>query len=58
MKEMTIIMDAKEEGGDLRDIMRITDMLHRGKTVEEIVDFCIYQYDQVKEGAENLMTNA
>lgn len=39
----------KEEGGNLRDNMRIIDMLQRGKTVEEIVNFCNYPYELVKE---------
>ena len=47
-----------EEGGDLRDTMRITDMLRRGKTVEEIVDFCNYPYEQVKKVEDSLLTEA
>lgn len=42
------------EGRDMRDKEKITDMLRRGKTVEEIVDFCDYPYEQVKEIADAL----
>ena len=55
MKEMTIIMDAREEGRSDRDLEKISDMLRRGKTVEEIVDFCNYPYEQVKKVEENLV---
>ena len=36
----------------------ITDMLRRGKTVEEIVDFCNYPYELVKKIEEELSVNA
>ena len=36
----------------------ITDMLSRGKTVEEIVDFCGYPYDQVKKVEESLLAKS
>ena len=36
----------------------IMDMLRRGKTVEEIVDFCGYPYDQVKKVEESLLASA
>ena len=62
MKEMTIIMDAKEEGREEgredERISQISNMLSRGKTIDEIVDFCNYPYDQVKKVAEGLMTKA
>ena len=52
----------KEEGfvmgADYRDKEKITDMLRRGKTVEEIVDFCDYPYEQVKEIADALEAQA
>lgn len=35
----------------------ITDMLRRGKTVEEIVDFCGYPYDQVKKVEDSLLAS-
>ncbi len=37
---------------------KITDMLRRGKTVEEIVDFCGYPYEQVKKIEENLLATS
>ncbi len=58
MKEWVIIQDAKEEGREegisIRDNEKITDMLRRGKTVEEIVDFCNYPYDLVEQINEKL----
>ena len=44
-----------EEGIGLRDTQKIEEMLRRGKTVDEIVDFCGYPYDQVKEVEEGLL---
>ena len=41
----------KEEGRE----DDIVGMLRRGKTVEEIVDFCGYPYDQVKKVEEGLL---
>ena len=62
MKEMTIIMDAREEGREEgkadRDLEKISEMLRRGKTVEEIVDFCNYPLELVKKVADNLLTKA
>lgn len=70
MKEWVIIQDAKEEGIEIgieRGIERgieqgikqgISDMLLRGKTVEEIVDFCNYPYELVKKTEEELKVNA
>ncbi|MBP5384504.1 MAG: Rpn family recombination-promoting nuclease/putative transposase, partial [Lachnospiraceae bacterium] len=65
MKEMTIIMDAREEGREegreagreAERLNMITDMLRRGKTVEEIVDFCNYPLELVKEVEESLASN-
>ena len=37
-----------DKGIDMRDTEKITDMLRRGKTVDEIVDFCNYPYEQVR----------
>ena len=45
------------KGGDIRDQERITDMLRRGKTVEEIVDFCGYSYDQVKQVEDSFLAD-
>ncbi len=49
MKERVMLLDAREEGGDIRDNKRISDMLRRGKTVDEIVDFCGYPKNQVEK---------
>ncbi|MCR5746170.1 MAG: hypothetical protein K6G03_00495 [Lachnospiraceae bacterium] len=35
----------------------IKDMISKGKTVEEIVDFCNYPYDLVKGIEEKLLVN-
>ncbi len=51
MKERTLVRDAKDE----ERFETISDMLRRGKTVEEIVDFCGYPYEQVKQVEESLM---
>ena len=45
----------KEEGREERDTQKIEEMLSRGKTVEEIVDFCGYPYEQVKSVEEDLL---
>ncbi len=62
LKERQILMDEREEGREegraLEIKEKITDMLRRGKTVEEIVDFCGYPYDQVKEIEESLLATA
>ena len=44
-----------EEGGDDRDKKRIKDMLSRGKTPQEIADFCGYPIDLVMEVQKSLM---
>ena len=54
MKEWVIIQDAREEGGDIRDNERIIDMLRRGKSVEEITDFCGYPLELVKKIEDEL----
>ncbi len=46
--------EAREEGRMERDAQKIEEMLRRGKTVEEIVDFCQYPYEQVKKVADSL----
>ena len=48
----------QKEARDHRDREKITYMLRRGKTVEEIVDFCDYPYEQVKEIEESLLATA
>ena len=42
------------QGRDMRDTEKITDMLRCGKTVDEIVDFCNYLYEQVREIADTI----
>ena len=57
-----IIYEEQEEAVkiavDSREVQRIEDMLRRGKTVDEIVDFCGYPYDQVRKVEENLPATA
>jgi len=57
MKERIILQDARAEGREeriaegrtIRDAEKIEYMLHNGKTVDQIVDFCGYSYEQVKK---------
>ena len=49
MKERVMLMDAREEGREEEATERILDMLRRGKTVDEIVDFCGYEKTLVEE---------
>ena len=53
MKERVIIQDAMDEGMaqgiSYRDTQMIEGMLRRGKTVDEIVDFCDYPRDLVEK---------
>ncbi len=62
MREWNVINDAVEEAvEDAKEEARENDiiaMLRRGKTVEEIVDFCGYPYEQVKKVEENLLATA
>ena len=44
----------KEEGREEGRAEMIKDMLKRGKTVEEIVDFCGYPYEQVRKVSDSL----
>ena len=52
MKEWVVLQDAKDEGreeGREEEARRvISAMIKKGKTVEEIVNFCEYPYDLVK----------
>lgn len=45
-----------KQGISLRDTQKIEEMLRRGKTVQEIADFCNYPYEQVKAVEESLRT--
>lgn len=58
MREWNVINDAVEDAKEEVRENDIIDMLRRGKTVEEIVDFCGYSYDQVKKVEENLLAAA
>ena len=62
MKERIIFQDLRDEGIEIgredERVELITNMLRRGKTVEEIVDFCKLPYDEVKIVEESLMTNS
>ena len=44
----------KEEGREEGRAEMIKDMLKRGKTVEEIADFCDYPYEKVREISDRL----
>ena len=69
MKLRTMLMDEREEGreegikegikegGDIRDNERISNMLRRGKTVDEIVDFCGYPKEQVEKVEKSMLTS-
>ncbi len=48
-RERELLEIGKAEGGDLRDAQRIEDMVRRGKTAEEIIDFCGYPDELVKK---------
>ena len=54
MKEWVIVQDAKAEGRDEEKRELITSMLQRGKTVEEIVDFCGFSEEIVRAEEEEL----
>ena len=47
-----------EQGISRRDHEKISNMLRRGKTVEQIVDFCDYPYELVKKIEEDLLIDA
>ncbi|MCR5221856.1 MAG: hypothetical protein K6D90_03250 [Lachnospiraceae bacterium] len=45
-----------KQGISLRDKQKIEEMLRRGKTVQEIADFCNYPFEQVKAVEDSLRT--
>ena len=49
MKERIVLQDAREEGRSEESFDRIRDMLSRGKTVEDIVNFCGYPFEMVRK---------
>ena len=46
----------KKEGAEAERKKSIEDMLRRGKTVEEIADFCGYSKDYIKQVEESMLT--
>lgn len=59
MKERIVLQDAreegKEEGRSEESFNRIRNMLSRGKSVEEIVDFCGYPVELVRKVEESML---
>ena len=62
MKERIILQEARaegrEEGRAIEEAERIESMLRNGKTVDQIVDFCGYTYEQVKKVEESILEQA
>ena len=54
MKEWVVIQDAREEGIEQGVEQVIETMLKKGRTIDEIVEFCGLSYEQVKAVEENL----
>ena len=55
---MTMMMrdlENQEIGGDKRDVQRISEMLQKGKTPQEIADFCGYPLKLVLEVQKSMM---
>ena len=50
--------EGRAEGREIRDREKITEMLRRGKTVEEIVDFCGYPDEQVRRIADSVRVSS
>ena len=57
IKERVILHDEREEGREEERYSRIAEMLERGKTPEEIADFCGYSLEQVKEVQEKMLAS-
>ena len=59
MKERIVLQDAREEGREEgrseESFNRIRNMLSRGKSVEEIVDFCGYPVELVRKVEESML---
>lgn len=55
MKERIVLQDARDEGKTEESFDRIRNMLSRGKTVEEIVDFCGYPVELVQKVEESML---
>lgn len=58
MKLQVLMMDAREEGREDRDRELISDMLRRGKSVDEIVGFCGYEKDYVEQIEKEMLAAA
>lgn len=56
MKEQVLLMDAKEEGREEEATLRISNMLKKGKTVDEIVELCDYPREQVEKVEKELFS--
>ena len=50
--------EGRAEGREIRDREKITEMLRRGKTVEEIVEFCNYPNEQVRRIADSVRVSS
>ena len=57
IKERVILHDEREEGREEERYSRIAEMLERGKTPEEIADFCGYSLEQVKVVQEKMLAS-
>ena len=59
MKERIYLQDVRdeafEEGAEAERRKTVEDMLRRGKTVGEIVEFCGYSEDYVKQVEESML---
>ena len=55
-RDKEIEKKAEKKGGDERDRKRISDMLSRGKTVQDIADFCGYPVKLIKSVQKSLKT--
>ncbi len=50
--------EGRKEGRDIRDEEKISEMLNRGKSVQEIVDFCGYPAELVKKVEKKILAMA
>ncbi len=54
--EKTFVNSIKEEGREERDREKIAEILRKGKTPEEIEDFCGYPMKLIEEVQKELLT--
>lgn len=54
--EKTFVNSIKEEGREERDREKIAEILRKGKTPEEIEDFCGYPMELIEEVQKELLT--